>query len=633
MSGPVAPGPQQASHLFEYAVAVGAGTLFVVWGGAQLGAFLAHGHGLHAGLGDTIGFLVSLRRHWDDPAAAWPARVRAALPGAGLYWLATAVVVLAGTGLVALGWSVMHRDREPLDRRRRLGVPAQGRLARRGDLRPLLVRRPVPGRLVLGRVGRRLVATEDPTPRGRRMGMGRAAVALVGPTRSGKTTAAIGGILDWEGPAILCSVKSDLLAVTEARRSGLGRVSVFDPAGVTGRPSAGWSPLRGARDPAGAVRAAAALAEAAPRAGVEGGDFWLKMAEELLAALLVLAANVAGRSFLDVTRWILSTDMPHGDFVGEVAPLLRALRADTDPDRKSVASFAATVLEGLWRNDHRTVSSVYASARTLVWPWVDPVVAKATAGDPIDLDGLLRGSDTLYVCLPLADQNRLRPVLGGLLNDVVRLAYERYVSTNQPLDPPLLVVIDEAATLRPDQLPSWAATLAGIGVQLVTAWQSVSQIEAAYGRQTQAILTNHITKLFYAGMSDTEGLDYVSRLVGEEHLPARLSRSGGPAQGWPPEAVATLAVTPAAVLRQMDRGDALLIHGTLPPAHVRLRPWYRDRRLRRRALGESDARQHDLAQRATISRFGRPPSSDSKPISSFRSRALAIRSSVSKLVR
>jgi hypothetical protein len=33
----------------------------------------------------------------------------------------------------------------------------------------------------------------------------------------------------------------------------------------------------------------------------------------------------------------------------------------------------------------------------------------------------------------------------------------------------------------------------------------------------------------------------------------------------------------------MRPGDALLLHGTLPPAHVRTRPFYRDRRLAERA--------------------------------------------------
>ena len=179
------------------------------------------------------------------------------------------------------------------------------------------------------------------------------------------------------------------------------------------------------------------------------------------------------------------------------------------------------------------------------------------------------------------DQHRLRPVLGGLLNDVVGQAFERFVRTNRPLDPPLLLVIDEAATLRPDQLQSWAATLAGIGVQLVTAWQSIAQIEAAYGRQAQAILTNHLTKLFFPGMSDAAGLDYVSRLLGDEYVPSRLSISRFDSDEG--ERATSVPLVAPAALRQLRSGDALLVHGALPPAHVQIKPWFKDRALRQRA--------------------------------------------------
>jgi type IV secretion system protein VirD4 len=135
--------------------------------------------------------------------------------------------------------------------------------------------------------------------------------------------------------------------------------------------------------------------------------------------------------------------------------------------------------------------------------------------------------------------------------------------------------------LRPDQLPSWAATLSGIGVQLVTAWQSIAQIEAAYGRQAQAIFTNHMTKLFFPGMSDAAGLDYLSRLIGDEHVPSRLGSQV--VNGGHQSPITTVPVVPPAALRQMQTGDALLVHGRLPPAHLRIRPWYRSRRLRRRA--------------------------------------------------
>jgi type IV secretion system protein VirD4 len=39
-------------------------------------------------------------------------------------------------------------------------------------------------------------------------------------------------------------------------------------------------------------------------------------------------------------------------------------------------------------------------------------------------------------------------------------------------------------------------------------------------------------------------------------------------------------LVPGHVLRQVRPGEALLIHGTLPPAHLHARPYYRERHLR-----------------------------------------------------
>jgi hypothetical protein len=62
------------------------------------------------------------------------------------------------------------------------------------------------------------------------------------------------------------------------------------------------------------------------------------------------------------------------------------------------------------------------------------------------------------------------------------------------------------------------------------------------------------------------GLDYLGRLTGEEHLPSLLGgtwRNAGSDSG--------VAAVPPTVLRQMRRGRALLLHGTLPPANIRVR--------------------------------------------------------------
>jgi type IV secretion system protein VirD4 len=581
---------QQHDDTFEKlaiaALFVFIGLLTVVWAGAQLATLIAHGHPLHTTFEEAGKAMLAMKDHMGDPRAAWLPEQRYQLPGPVLYWLSTVVAAVAGIGVAYVAWKVFRDPTESLDQRRRAGVSAQGRLAKPMELRPLLIRRPVPGRFVLGRVGRRLIATEAVgfIKRRRRSSSGPGAVMPVGPSRSGKTTNIINGVFEWRHPAILVSLKNDFLDATGNWRGSLGEVKVFDPSGVTGRESATWSPLRSAKTVSGAVRAARQIAEAAPRrdSSGEGGDFWLQMAESLIAAFLIVAANAKDRTFADVVGWVVGTDMPIDENVGQVQPLMRALKGDGDPERKAAGEFASLVLEGLWRNDHRSVSGVYATARTMVWPWIDPLVAKATSSCTIDLDWLLEKNNTLYVCIPLNDQHRLRPVLGGMLNDLVGQAFERFIQTGKPLDPPLLLVIDEAATLRPDQLPSWASTLSGIGVQLVTAWQSVGQIEAAYGKQSQAILTNHLTKLFFAGMSDAAGLEYLSRLLGEEHVPSRLSSQSGYVDG-DRQSVTGVPLVPPAALRQMRPGDALLVHGTLPPAHVRIKPWYRRRRLRKRA--------------------------------------------------
>ncbi|MCZ7537856.1 MAG: type IV secretory system conjugative DNA transfer family protein [Acidimicrobiia bacterium] len=136
-----------------------------------------------------------------------------------------------------------------------------------------------------------------PSPRQRRTRRGdRGAVALVGPSRSGKTTAAVAGILEWDGPAVLSSVKADLLATTHGWRSRLGEVRVYDPTSSTvpRGASALWSPLQQAGTVVGAQRAARALCDAAPRGGVEGGmDFWLAQAEILLSGLLFVAHHAS----------------------------------------------------------------------------------------------------------------------------------------------------------------------------------------------------------------------------------------------------------------------------------------------------------------------------------------------------
>lgn len=578
--------------------AVAAVLVGVVWAGAALALLLAGRPGTPS-LSATVDALEGLAARPGNPAAAWPEPYSSALPGAVLYWVATggaAVAILVVTGL-GVRW--FGRSRVGTTKRRPLGVDARPQFARRRDLAPLLVDGAMPGRFIVGRCGRSLVATEaapkhNRSRRGHRQRRGdRGALALIGPSRSGKTTAAVGGILEWEGPAVLSSVKADLLTVTRGWRSQLGSVRIFDPttSTVAADVSAKWSPLQQADTILGAQRAARALCDAAPRGGVEGGmDFWLAQAEILLSGLTYVAHHVH-RDMEAVCEWVLLQDHPGELGPGEVRTALDRLMKSDDAEVVTGALEASKGLLSVWELEERTRSSVYSTAQTVVWPWSEPGVAASAKRDRaddappnLDLRWLLSGSNTVYLCSPIEDQRRLAPAFGGLLNDLINQAYRQVAQTGKPLDPPLLVVIDEAGNTPLRSLPEYASTLAGIGVVLVTIWQSLAQIEAGYGRQADTILTNHLTKCFYAGLSDPASLRYVDQVLGDAEVDTR-SRSSNEQVGRSSDQYSTTRVSlaPAHTLRQMRPGDALLLHGTLPPAHVRTRPYYRDRELARRA--------------------------------------------------
>ena len=598
---------------FELVVVVVAGAAASVITAVWLGAWAAlavTGAARSLPFSDAAQALTLLPSMAGEPSGAWPEPVAAALPGPVLYWVCTAVSAAIVLGSIALVAWWISRSNVGTARRRPLGVDARTRFAKRRDLAAVLVRAPVPGRFVLARFGRMLIATEaSPTHNisgraryrrrgGRRRRGDRGAVALVGPSRSGKTTAAVAGILEWDGPAVLSSVKADLLATTVGWRSSIGEVRVYDPTSSTsstGSPAL-WSPLLQAETVGGAQRSARALCDAAPRSGVEGGmDFWLAQAEILLTALLFIARH-GNRDMAAVCDWVLTQDRPGPLGSGEVREALDVLLVSSTTDVVHGAVEVSKALVSVWDLDDRTRSSIYATSQTLIWPWTDPGVAASArigalaSGDGegdaggVDLEWLLSGANTVYLCSPIEDQRRLAPAFGGLLNDLINQAYRHVAVTGRPLDPPLLVVIDEAGNTPLRALPEYASTLAGLGVLLVTIWQSLAQIEVAYGKAADTILTNHLTKVFYAGLSDPTSLRYVDQVLGEAEVDTR-SRSASDRTSGGSDQFSTVRVplAPAHVLRQMRPGDALMIHGTLPPAHVKTRPFYRHAHLAERS--------------------------------------------------
>jgi type IV secretion system protein VirD4 len=426
-------------------------------------------------------------------------------------------------------------------------------------------------------------------------------VLVVGPARCGKTAAlAIPAILEWEGPVLALSGTTDILSATEAQRRAVGNVTIFDPTDVTGQPTDGWSPLTTSYRLSDARRVAKSIASSIDwNAGAGNQAPWVAAAEDLVGSLFWLAAH-AIRDMESVESWVTSQDMEG------ILTLARGLTVDPDPETAAAGKQVTKRLHWIRYGAGPQRSSIYSVAQQIIAQWRDPEIARASEpalGTPIDLDWLLastptaaslakyhvddetatRGSaharprgrrpaNTLYLYTDPNDAEPLLPVVGGLVDRLLRDIYARVSRKGQPLNPPLLVVIDDAGNWPIRSLPARTSTCPGMGVQVMLLYRSKAQIDAAYGPEADLLTANSTTNIFFSGLSDRPSLDYVESLIGLEHLTARRERAEAPTQ---------VVTRPAPTLRQLPPGKALLIHRGLPPARLRGRYWFRDRHLRR----------------------------------------------------
>ena len=595
-----------------------------VWAGAALAAQLGPGLPFGAGLADSSQALRSLPSNLSDPAAAWPPGASEALPGPVAYWTCQVLVVVGLAVIVWLVWRVFRRQGE----RDGLGVERSAFFARRRDLRRLAVPGPVNGRIVLGRVGGQLVATET-----------RTSICIVGPSQSFKTSGlCVPALLELDeggGAAIVASVKGDIHSVTHKRRASLGKVKVFDPTCVVVTKSATWTPLRAAHTVTGAQSAARGLTDVAGKGGLENADFWMQSAKELLWPLLYVAARTNG-SMRDVVRWVTTHDRPIIDGKGivlregQVAARLRQLEVEvkgitdaaappagvdaetgevsdaaavpaeeagkaeaTSEIRRAGSSeagpldpgdvaLAANALAGIWASDERTRSSIYTTARTIIEAWSDPLVATAADDCEITPEWLLEGDNTLYIVAPAREQARLRPVFACMVADLVHEAFDVATRAGGELPTKLLVLLDEAANICPvRELPSWCSTCPSHGITLMTVWQDRSQQRLRYGREgAETVWNNSAAKVILSGLADQATGEVTSLLGEEEHQRLGSSVDLAGSRRSVSAQTGTRRLVSEDSLRRQRLGQGLLIYKDLPAMRLTLRPYYEDRKLK-----------------------------------------------------
>jgi type IV secretion system protein VirD4 len=466
------------------------------------------------------------------------------------------------------------------------GGRAVARWAGTGDLSPLHRRRLSPprgssregrvgagARLALGRHRSRTLYAEE-----------RHALVAFGPPQSGKSAGlAIPALLEWDGPAVASSIKTDLLAATVARRrelaGGDGEVLIFDPFGLGGVRSHTWSPLRTAVSWDGALEVAWRLASAGEldQRGTEGGDFWAVAAEQRLAPLLFTAARTGG-GIPQVLSWA------YGQGARELEERLEHLTVEAEDAAVGAdARQAYEAVRGFQAQADRTRSSIEATVQALLRAYRFSRVAESAAGTEITPERLLSGTSSLYLIGDPKASKLLRPIFVALLSEIVDAAYAHANASGGRLPLPLLLCLDEAGNVAPiPNLAEVASTAPSHNIQLVSIFHDLQQARSRYGRQAETVVNSHRARMLLPGVADMETLRYFSALIGDTEA-RDVTRSRGQGGLSTSTGRRRVPLLPAEGLRQLPDGHALLLYGRLPPVRIKLRRYFEDRRLRRLA--------------------------------------------------
>jgi type IV secretory pathway TraG/TraD family ATPase VirD4 len=388
-------------------------------------------------------------------------------------------------------------------------------------------------------------------------------LAFMGP-RSGKTTSlGIPYVLSAPGPVVATSVRADLWAATAELRAASGSgIWVFDPQRVT---AAGqrwwWNPLAGLTDVEAASRLAGHFVVTVNDSSSRK-DIWGPAAQELLTSLL-LAAAASGRTLRDVSRWLDDPGSP------AAADLL------DDGGYRALASS----LRGAQHGAPETRDGIFQTARTAaqclhdeqIMAWVTPPRGRRLpAFDPARFPAT---RDVLY--LITESKSAASPLIAGLTDAAMRAGRRHAEQRGGRLDPPMVLVLDEAANIcRIGDLPDLYSHLGGRGMVPVTILQSYEQGITVWSEHGMAALWGSATKkVIGAGVDSPRLTRDVAALTGHHDVAVR-SVSVGDGRASEQISYQRRSILEAADIRALEQGTALLLASGSRPALLDLRPWH-----------------------------------------------------------
>jgi type IV secretion system protein VirD4 len=404
--------------------------------------------------------------------------------------------------------------------------------------------------LLLGRSSFNQVACVRPTKTRRELGN----LLVCAPTRSGKTLLAISELLTWNRSVVINDVKGELYAATAGYRSSLGPVFVIDPQGNGHR----YDPLQGRKTEDALYSSASHLLFQAD----EGeGKIFTQRATTMLQQMF-LASRREGIAPFPYIRFLIQLGL------SDTASRLHTI------DPKLATRFLDTKFLNADLTDKFLLSS-WGTLTARLQPLLNETVIRSLTRSDFTPAELMCSDNpvTVYIRWKEQDLLALSPLVRLLWSSIIDELTTTYDRQAGKRCHPVLLLIDEGGRTAIPNLHDAATTVCGRGISIWLAIQSLSQLEAVYGRDRANVLRGNMESQLYYRPNDLYTARYLEERLGSVSAYAHSQTLHSGEETSEGRSERPIPLLSSQEITQLQDEDVIVWHRNYKPMKVKRMDW------------------------------------------------------------
>lgn len=391
-------------------------------------------------------------------------------------------------------------------------------------------------------------------------------ISIGAPTRSGKgVSIVIPNLLTYPDSIVVLDIKMENWLLTAGFRAKYQDVFLFAPKSEDGC-SHRYNPLDYIdRDDTKRMADIQNIANIFYQVDDPKEAFWQNQAQRIFTGLVLYMIETPNRpcSMAELIKLTTPTKMPLQEWIPTIIKerentpiVIDDVTGKTEKRPLSVECIEA-MMAFVNVDADATRSSILASLMSPLNVFTDPSVAAATSHSDFRLDDVRKKKMTIYVGIQPNELSRFSKLLNVFFSQLININTRVLPEHDERLKYQCLVLLDEFTSLgRVDIIQKSIAYIAGYNVRLMPIFQSMSQVEDAYGRDgANAILSNIACQVEFTPTT-YEQAEYLSKRLGTQTVKGKsVSRNRGKGGGG---SVSTSDQSRALLLPQelMEMGDS-----------------------------------------------------------------------------